>query len=77
MNVPVVINRRNNDKFHIDWSLNVSSIIGIILFLLTIINYGNSAIGYLKSIDAKTNVMWSHFDKSQMTKDELVQLGIK
>lgn len=71
MNVPVVINRRNNDKFHIDWSLNVTSIIGIIIFLFTMIKYGNDVISYLSRIDSRTNIMWTHFDKTQLSKDEL------
>lgn len=63
--------------FHIDWSLNISSIIGIIVFLITLVKYGNSTIGYLKSIDSRTNIMWVHFDKNQLTKDELIQLGLR
>lgn len=71
MDVPVVINRRNNDKFHIDWSLNITSIIGIIIFLFTLIKYGNDVISYLARIDSRTNIMWTHFDKGQLSKEEL------
>ncbi len=63
--------------FHIDWSLNISSIIGIIIFLFTLVKYGNATIWYLRSIDSKTNIMWTHFDKSGLTKDELLQLGLR
>lgn len=69
--VPVVINRRNDDKFHIDWSLNITSIIGIIIFMITMIKYGNDVITYLGRIDSRTNIMWTHFDKNQLSKDEL------
>jgi hypothetical protein len=76
--VPVVINRRTDDrKFHIDWGLNVGNIITLVLLLITLINYGGQIVTYLKSINAKTNIMWSHFDKSQLSKDELLKLGIQ
>lgn len=63
-------------RFHIDWSLNITSIIAVLVLIITLIKYGNATIGYLKSIDARTNIMWAHFDKNQMTKDELIRLGI-
>lgn len=71
----MTIERRH--KFHVDWSLNITSIIGILVFLFTIVKYGNATVSYLRSIDAKTNIMWVHFDKTQMSKDELIQLGLK
>lgn len=63
--------------FHIDWSLNITSIIAVLALIVTLVKYGNTVVGYLKSIDSRTNIMWSHFDKSALTKDELVQLGLR
>lgn len=70
-----IIERRSN--FNIDWSLNITSLIAMTALIITLVKYGNAAVGYLKSIDAKTNIMWAHFDRSSMTKEELIQLGIK
>lgn len=62
--------------FRFDWTLNVTSMISIIALIFTIAHYGSEVLNYLKQIDARTNIMWTHFDKSQMTKDELVKLGL-
>lgn len=70
-----VIERRS--QFNIDWSLNITSLIAVAALIITLIKYGNEAMGYLKTIDAKTNIMWVHFDKTQMTNEELIRLGIK
>lgn len=70
-----MIDRRRS--FNVDWTLNITSILAMGALIITLIKYGNDTVHYLKSIDAKTNIMWVHFDKSQMTKDDLIQLEIK
>lgn len=73
--VPIVINRRMGDnKFHIDWSLNITNIIALVVLLGTLMNYGSQAIYYLKSNAAKIDIMWNHFDKSILSKEELLRL---
>lgn len=68
--------RDRRERFHIDWSLNITNIIAILALLFTLANYGRQVITYLKSIDSRTNIMWAHFDKSQLTREDLIKLGL-
>lgn len=65
---------RRGDKFHFDFTINITTILAVCGLIATMAHYGNAAVNYLKSIDAKTNIMWSHFDKGQLSKDELTTL---
>lgn len=68
--------RRDGSKFRFDWTFNITNIIAIVGIILTIAHYGSEALDYLKQIDSRTNIMWVHFDKSQLTKEELAKLGL-
>lgn len=67
---------RRDNTFRFDWTFNITNIIAIVGIILTIAHYGSNALEYLKQIDSRTNIMWVHFDKSQLTKEELSKLGL-
>lgn len=52
---------RRSDKFHLDRTINISTLIACIIFLFTIISYGNTIVNYLHEMNNKTNIMWDHF----------------
>jgi hypothetical protein len=66
--------RRKQDRVHLDLSLNINTIIAVLALIFTMVRYGNEIVSHLKSIDSKTNIMWTHFDKSQLTKEEINSL---
>lgn len=77
----MLIHNRISDEsflgFKFDWTLNITSVISILALLYTLTHFGTQIVNHLQSIDSKTNIMWTHFDKNQLTKEELLQLGVK
>lgn len=53
--------RRTIDKFRLDHTINISTLISAIILISTIIGYGNSILGYLQEMTTKTNIMWNVF----------------
>lgn len=68
--------KRREDKVNFDYTINITNIIALVILIGTIISYGNQAVNYLKSINAKTNIMWTHFDKTNMTKEEQLTIEL-
>lgn len=78
--VPIIINYKDNrlvdsdrraNRFRIDWSLNITSILAILALIITMVRYGSMMVEGFKETQAKTTIMWNHFDKTQINQADL------
>lgn len=62
-----------NGKIKFDWTINITTLIGIVVLTFTIVKYGNDALTILRDIRAKTNVMWAEYAKSHPDAEAVIR----
>lgn len=67
------INDSGNGRIRFDPTINVSTIISLVVLVVTIAKYGNSVVAYLGDIKSKTNVMWYYFVQDHPEAEKLLE----
>lgn len=65
------------EKIKFDWTINVSSLLAIIVFLATIYGEGHKLVVAAELHIAETNIMWNHFVKEHkdLSPDEITTVN--